>query len=56
MCACVGVVVFKTKLSGLSPVELGAKAQHAHKVHKAMKKTLGLKHSDLSLLQAAMGD
>ena len=56
VCACVGVVVFKTKLSGLSPVELGAKAQHAHKVHKAMKKSLGLKHSDLSLLQAAMGD
>jgi hypothetical protein len=37
-------------------VELGAKSQHAHKVHKAMKKGLGLKHSDMSLLQSAMAD
>jgi len=53
LAACVAVVVFNTNVS---PVELGAKTQHAHKVHKAMKKGLGLKHSDMSLLQGAMAD
>jgi len=53
VCACVAVVVFNTNMS---PVELGAKSQHAHKVHKAMKKGLGLHKSDLSLLQSAMAD
>ena len=53
VCACVAVVAFNTNMS---PVELGAKSQHAHKVHKAMKKGLGLKHSDMSLLESAMAD
>merc|ERR1711966_465144 len=53
VCACVAVVAFNTKMS---PVELGSKSQHAHKVHKAMKKGLGLKHSDMSLLESAMAD
>jgi len=53
LAACVAVVVFNTNMS---PVELGATSQHAHKVHKAMKKGLGLKHSDMSLLKSAMAD
>ena len=53
LAACVAVVVFNTSMK---PVELGAKSQHAHKVHKAMKKGLGLKHSDMSLLESAMAD
>jgi len=53
LAACVAVVVFNTNMK---PVELGAKSQHAHKVHKAMKKGLGLKHSDMSLLESAMAD
>jgi hypothetical protein len=53
LAACVAVVVFNTSMK---PVELGAKSQHAHKVHKAMKKGLGLKHSDMSLLASAMAD
>jgi hypothetical protein len=53
VCACVAVVAFNTNMS---PVELGSKSQHAHKVHKAMKKGLGLKHSDMSLLESAMAD
>ena len=53
LAACVAVVVFNTNMK---PVELGAKSQHAHKVHKAMKKGLGLKHSDMSLLASAMAD
>ena len=53
LAACVAVVVFNTSMK---PVELGAKSQHAHKVHKAMQKGLGLKHSDMSLLESAMAD
>jgi len=56
VCTCAFLVTYNTNLS---PVELALKisnAQHAHKVHKELKKGLGLKHSDLSLLASAMAD